>query len=63
MANDDWQYPRMADPETALVDVRQAHAWGQRQLESNTDRNRRMPLTNELQRLVAVAWRLKRQRA
>jgi hypothetical protein len=60
---DDAHYARMADPETALIDVREAHAWVQRQLASNTDRNRDMPLTQQLQRLVAIAWRLKRQGA
>ena len=64
---------KMADPEQAYRDCREAHAWvsreletardvwATRQVESDSDRIRVYCLTQERKRLADIAWKLKRR--
>ena len=57
----DGSFPdRMADPEQAMVDVREAHAWATQELATAAPGSiREYCLTEERKRLAGIAWILK----
>ena len=58
---DDCAPERIADPEVAMQDVRQAHAWVTQELAAAEPGSIRLyVLTQERGRLAEIAWRLKR---
>lgn len=56
---DDSNPDKAANPRLALADAREAHGWASRQLASAVNPNRVYNLTQERNRLAAIAWRLK----
>lgn len=58
---DAFRADRVADPVQAYEDVKRAHEWATRQLETAEAPLRRYALTQERKRLADIAWRLRRQ--
>jgi hypothetical protein len=58
---DDSNPDRIAEPEEAYWEAREAHAWATQELATAADPWRIFNLTQERKRMADIAWRLKRR--